>query len=78
MMVAPGVHTEKQDSELELLTKLLTVYFPCEMSRMSPGHLRKKTLVSKSGSGRLNGIACSRDMKDMRLREKLQTLKRNF
>lgn len=56
MMVASCVHAEKQDSQLELLMKLLTVYFPCEMSRMSPGHLRKKTLISKGGSGRLMAL----------------------
>lgn len=72
MMVAPCVHTEKQDSQLELLMKLLTVYFLCEMSRMCPRHLRKKTLISKGGSGRLMALPVAETyMKDMRLREKL-------
>lgn len=54
------VYTEKQDSQLELLMKLLTVYFLCEMSRMCPRHLRK-TLISKVAL-ETYGIACSRDI----------------
>ena len=52
--------------------KLLAVYFLCEMSRMCPRRLRKKTLISDGGSGRLTALPVAETyMKDTRLREKL-------